>query len=179
MELHFCIFNETYTHTRALALLSHPFMRTILALFSLMLFASIFFYLIFFLDSLLFRHLFNAHNYIYYSNGKMNISTCMLHKISWMKCFATNLPSRKVTPLFFDLLEIGLFAIQPEREKNIHTLIKNYFNKKWIACVCDTHKVQHQIQKWLWPMLYHILWTDFILIHIQIHSLTSNRIIVL
>lgn len=96
--------------------------------------------------------------------------------IKWMKCFAICNEFGKLSHCFLISGKLVFLLFNP-REKN--TPMKNYFNKKWIACVRDTHKVQHQIWKWLWPMLYHILWTDFNLIHIQIHSLTSNRIILL
>lgn len=75
MELHFCIFNETYTLTYAQETRASPSNLSMWSSVKFLLFD--FFMLCIFLlcwNSFLFRHLFNAHNYIYYSNGKMNIS---------------------------------------------------------------------------------------------------------
>lgn len=62
-------------HTRAHPRHACVLIESIHAIFSWNFFYSIFFRsLSLFWHSFHFRHLFNAHNYIYYSNGKMNIS---------------------------------------------------------------------------------------------------------
>lgn len=110
-----------------------------------------FFLLFNFLNSFLFRHLFNAHNYIYYSNGKMNISAWMY--INEMLLAMKIHIFRWNSFLYFDLLKLVLL---PLAECNGKKFVRNSFDT-WNKIKWNTRTIKNTLSESGWrSMLCHL-----------------------